>query len=167
VCRTLAWLGIGSDLYHTLRASLQLTLVVLSLALFRPLLSAHTLQVQTRMRATLLMHALGLTSTPAQTGALLQHEAAKTMRALGVTCLELAALPLWLCWHWHYRAHWLVDYTCFVALLSHWTALVATLFYLALGTRHRPAFFDTLLTWWDGKRQPRVAKKSKLGKKKL
>lgn len=167
LCRVITWLGLGSrDLYVTLRSGLQLTVTLLSLILFRPLLSAHTLRVQSVMRAMLLMQAWSLTSNPALVGPLMQREAANTMRSLGVVALELAALPLWLYWLWHYHAHWLVDYLCFVTVVAHWAGVVLTLLYLSIGARHRPAFFDTVLGWWDRKTTtPRVNKKLKTNKK--
>eukprot|EP00029_Vermamoeba_vermiformis_P007914 TRINITY_DN3561_c0_g1_i1.p1 TRINITY_DN3561_c0_g1~~TRINITY_DN3561_c0_g1_i1.p1 ORF type:complete len:493 (+),score=136.57 TRINITY_DN3561_c0_g1_i1:128-1606(+) len=152
LCRTITWTGLGArDWYHTLRWAVQGSVVALSLLLFRPVLSAYTHRVASVMRGLLLVQQLYGGNTGQSLHALMQREAADTMQGLGAVCVEVSALPLLLVWHWHYAGHWLVDYLTVIALLAHWLTLLLTFLALTLsGTdAHRPAFFDTLLQWWD------------------
>mgnify|MGYP001141253843 CR=1 FL=1 len=163
ICSTITWSGLGArDFYRTLRSSLHLAVVGLALLLFRPLLSAYTHRVAAVLQRVLMMRALYSTDSLL---ALARQEALSTMQALGTVALELSALPLWMTWQWHYHGHWLVDYIALLTLLAHWIALLLALIALQLGTdsQHRPAFFDTLLRWWD--RQSATSRNNSSSKK--
>ncbi len=169
LCRTITWTGLGArDLYHTVRWWVQGSVVALAWLLFRPLLSAYTHRVAAVMRGLLLVHQLYGAKNSSSVHTLMQQEALSVMKGLGVVCVELSALPLLLTWHWHYAGHWLVDYLAVISLLAHWVTLLLTFITLALSDTDatRPAFFDTLLAWWDRRSATTPRNNKKLRSKK-